>query len=82
MHDEPVSPSGSFKRIALTMEEVKRLGAAGLAAHIQTLGQSRDVILTCALGYLWDKPDVLFGLLRYIGLLKPEPQPVSPTEPE
>lgn len=77
MHSDPeVSPSGTFKKIALAVVEIKRMSPLDLANHVLGLGQPPCALLTCVFGYLSDKPDILYGLLKYMGLLKDAIYPV------
>lgn len=82
MHNDPeVSPSGTFKKIALAVVEIKRMSPIELATHVLSLGQSPQALLSCVFDYLSDKPDVLYGMLKHMGLLKDALPPVLKSDP-
>jgi len=75
------SPSGAYRKIALTASELERMTPLQLAHHIHALSPTTITLLVAIFEYLQDKPDVRMGLLRSMGLLKSGEPTTPPTAP-
>lgn len=82
MHDDVAGTSGTHRKIALQVVEIRKMSPHELAQHVLGLGQPAAAVLTCVFDYLSDKPDVLFGMLRHMGLLRDATLPVLELKPD